>query len=62
MAAIFATQGAGQLQWPGVPYPDMDKTFGLAFTNLFKGTWTPQQCKDETVKATKDLVQKWLTS
>jgi ABC-type glycerol-3-phosphate transport system substrate-binding protein len=62
MAAIFATQGAGQLQWPGVPYPDMDKTFGLAFTNLFKGTWTPQQCKDETVKATKSLIQKWLTS
>ena len=33
-----------------------------AISNLYKGTWTPQQCKDETVKATKDLITKWLTS
>ena len=62
VASILSKQGQGELQWPGVPYPDMDKTFNLAILNLSKGTWTPQQCKDETVKATKDLIQKWLTS
>ena len=30
--------------------------------NMSKGTWTPKQANDETVKATKDLIVKCLTS
>ncbi len=60
---ILATQAQSQLQWPGVPYgADMDKVFGAAFANLSKGTWTPKQANDETVKAVKDLIVKYLTS
>jgi len=59
---ILGQQAQGMLQWPGVPYTDIDKVFGEALNNLYKGTWTPQQCKDETVKATNDLIVKWLTS
>jgi hypothetical protein len=29
---------------------------------MYKGTWTLKQAHDETVKATKDLITKWLTS
>jgi ABC-type glycerol-3-phosphate transport system substrate-binding protein len=60
--AILGTQAQGMLQWPGVPYLDIDKVWGEALNNLHKGTWTPQQCKDETVRATKDLITQWLTS
>ena len=60
--AILGKQAAGQLQWPGVPYPDIDKVFQLGIANMLKGTWTPLQAHDETVKATKDLVTKWLSS
>ena len=60
---ILATQAQGQLQWPGLPYGgDMDKVFGAAFSNLAKGTWTPKQANDETVKSVKDLIVKYLTS
>ncbi len=60
---ILATQAQGQLQWPGVPYgADMDKVFGAAFANMSKGTWTPKQANDETVKAVKDLIVKYLTT
>jgi ABC-type glycerol-3-phosphate transport system substrate-binding protein len=62
LAPILAKQGAGQLQWPGVPYPDLDKVFGLGLSNMYKGTWTPQQAQMETVSATKKLIQTWLTS
>ena len=60
--AILAKQAASQLQWPGVPYPDIDKVFQGALNNMLKGTWTPAQAHEETVKATKDLITKWLTS
>lgn len=60
--AILSEQAKGNLQWPGVPYLDIDKVFGEALNNLQKGVWTPQQCKDETVKGTKDLITQWLTS
>ena len=30
--------------------------------NLYKGTWTPQQCREETVKQTKDAIVKYFTS
>lgn len=60
---ILATQAQGQLQWPGVPYgADMDKVFGAGFANMSKGTWTPKQANDETVKAVKDLIVKYLTT
>ena len=36
-----ASRPQGQLQWPGVPYPDIDKVFQLGLTNMLKGTWTP---------------------
>ncbi|HVA86692.1 MAG TPA: extracellular solute-binding protein [Candidatus Saccharimonadales bacterium] len=62
IAPILAKQGAGQLQWPGVPYPDIDKVFGLGLTNMYKKTWTPQQAQTETVSAVKKLIQTWLTS
>jgi ABC-type glycerol-3-phosphate transport system substrate-binding protein len=60
--AVLGKQAAGQLQWPGTPYPDIDKVFGLSLTNMYKGTWTPAQAHDEAVKATKDLITKWLSS
>jgi ABC-type glycerol-3-phosphate transport system substrate-binding protein len=60
--AILGKQAAGQLQWPGVPYPDIDKVFGAGLNNLYKGTWTPKQANDETVKAVKELITKWLTT
>ncbi len=60
--AVLGKQAQGMLQWPGVPYPDIDKVFGNGLTNMRKGTWTPQQAHDETVKATKDLITKWLSS
>ena len=57
---ILGDQAQGKLQWPGVPYgADIDKVFGAAFDNLSKGTWTPKQSKDETVKAIKDLITKY---
>ena len=31
-------------------------------TNMYKKTWTPQQAHDEAVKATRDLITKWLSS
>ena len=60
--AILGKQAAGQLQWPGVPYPDIDKVFQLGLVNMLKGTWTPAMAHTETVKATKDLITKWLSS
>ena len=61
--STLATQAAGQLQWPGLPFGgDLDKVFGAAFSNLSKGTWTPKQANDETVKAARDLIVKYLTS
>ena len=55
--------GAGPAPVAGRPVSaDMDKVFGPAFTNLYKGTWTPKQANDETVKATKDLIVKYLTT
>lgn len=59
---LLAQQAQGMLQWPGVPYTDIDKVWGEALNNLNKGIWTPQQCKDETVKGTKALITTWLTS
>ena len=60
-APILAEQSKGILAWPGTPY-DINAPFSLAIANLYKGTWTPQQCREETVKATKDAIVKYFTS
>jgi multiple sugar transport system substrate-binding protein len=58
---ILAQQAKLQEQWPGVPYP-LGPIFTEAATKLFKGTWTGQQAHDNTVKATKDAIAKYLSS
>ena len=61
--AILGKQAQGQLQWPGVPYPDIDKVFGSGpHQHATRAPGRPLQAHDETVKATKDLITKWLTS
>jgi ABC-type glycerol-3-phosphate transport system substrate-binding protein len=60
-APILAEQSKGILAWPGTPY-DINAIFQLAIANLYKGSWTPQQCREETVKATKDAIVKYFTS
>jgi ABC-type glycerol-3-phosphate transport system substrate-binding protein len=60
-APILAEQSKGILAWPGTPY-EINPIFQLAISNLYKGTWTPQQCREETVKATKDAIVKYFTS
>jgi multiple sugar transport system substrate-binding protein len=60
-APILAEQSKGILAWPGTPY-DINAIFQLAISNLYKGTWTPQQCREETVKATNDAIVKYFTS
>lgn len=58
---ILAQQSKIQEQWPGVPYP-IGPIFTEACTNLFKGTWDAQTAHDQTVKATKDAIAKYLSS
>jgi multiple sugar transport system substrate-binding protein len=58
---ILAEQAKLQEQWPGVPYP-IGPIFTEAATQLFKGNWTAQQAHDNTVKATKAAIAKYLSS
>jgi ABC-type glycerol-3-phosphate transport system substrate-binding protein len=60
-APILAEQSKGILAWPGTPY-DINSIFQLAISNLYKGTWTPVQCRDETVKATNEAIVKYFTA
>ena len=49
------------LDLKGLPY-EIDPIWTLAYNILIKGTWTPRQCHEETVKMTNDAIVKYLTA
>jgi multiple sugar transport system substrate-binding protein len=55
-AATLADQASAQLAWPGNAPFKWNAPFLLGLTNLSKGTWTPEQAHDETIKSVKKLM------
>ncbi|WP_327010568.1 extracellular solute-binding protein [Dactylosporangium sp. NBC_01737] len=56
LAATLAEQASAQLAWPGNAPFKWNAPFLLGLTNLSKGTWTPDQAHEETIKAVKKLM------
>ena len=56
LAATLAEQASAQLAWPGNAPFKWNAPFLLGLTNLSKGTWTPEQAHEETIKAVKKLM------